>query len=50
MFQSPEERLTSHRIKSLPRKFRDAINVTRQIGIRYIWIDALCIVQDPFED
>lgn len=26
--------------------FAEAFEVTRQLGIRYIWIDALCIVQD----
>lgn len=30
--------------------FRDAINLTRKIGYRYIWIDALCIVQDWPDD
>lgn len=31
--------------KELPRTFRDAIEVTRRLGLEYIWIDALCIVQ-----
>jgi hypothetical protein len=30
----------------LPRTFKEAFEVTRQLGIKYIWIDALCIVQD----
>ncbi|OCL09195.1 HET-domain-containing protein, partial [Glonium stellatum] len=30
--------------------FRDAIEVTRRLGIRYIWIDSLCIIQDSSED
>jgi hypothetical protein len=29
---------------------RDAVEVTRMIGHRYLWIDALCIVQDDHED
>ena len=33
---------------SLPSTFRDAITVTRKLGKRYLWIDALCIVQ--FDD
>jgi hypothetical protein len=30
----------------LPRTFQETFEVTRQLGIRYLWIDALCIVQD----
>jgi len=30
----------------LPKTFRDAVKVTRGLGIRFIWIDSLCIVQD----
>lgn len=35
---------------SLPRTFKDAIIITRKLGIRYIWIDSLCIVQDDPKD
>ncbi|KAK0713620.1 heterokaryon incompatibility protein-domain-containing protein, partial [Lasiosphaeria miniovina] len=35
---------------STPKTIRDALQVVRQIGERYIWIDALCIVQDSAED
>jgi hypothetical protein len=31
---------------NLPETLRDVINVTRSIGINYIWIDSLCIIQD----
>jgi hypothetical protein len=31
---------------SLPQTFKDAVIITRQLGIRYLWIDALCIQQD----
>jgi Heterokaryon incompatibility protein (HET) len=34
----------------LPKTFQDAIQVTRLLGIRYIWIDALCIIQDAPAD
>jgi hypothetical protein len=30
----------------LPHSFADAFHLTRQLDIRYIWIDALCIIQD----
>ncbi|TVY14481.1 hypothetical protein LARI1_G007360 [Lachnellula arida] len=36
--------------KSLPRTFQDAIRITITLGIRYLWIDALCIIQDDADD
>ncbi|OBS15024.1 hypothetical protein FPOA_14046 [Fusarium poae] len=29
----------------LPATFQDAIEVTRQLGLQYLWIDSLCIIQ-----
>jgi hypothetical protein len=37
-------------IMSLPQTFQDAIQLTRRLGIRYLWIDSLCIIQDSRED
>ncbi|KAK3986801.1 heterokaryon incompatibility protein-domain-containing protein [Cladorrhinum sp. PSN332] len=37
-------------LQSLSRNFRDAITITRRLGIRYVWIDALCILQDSTAD
>jgi hypothetical protein len=34
----------------LPKTFQDAIIVTRSLGIQYLWIDSLCIIQDSEED
>lgn len=34
----------------LPKTFQDVVLVTRKLGIRYLWIDSLCIVQDDEED
>ncbi|KAF8865347.1 HET-domain-containing protein [Acephala macrosclerotiorum] len=34
----------------LPATFRDAIAVTRALGIQYLWIDSLCIIQGHAED
>jgi hypothetical protein len=30
--------------------YQDAISVTRRLGIKYLWIDSLCIVQDDEAD
>ncbi|OAK99514.1 HET-domain-containing protein, partial [Phaeosphaeriaceae sp. SRC1lsM3a] len=35
---------------SLPRTFQDAISIARQLGLSFIWIDALCIIQDDSLD
>lgn len=33
-------------LPKLPRTFRDAVSVTRSLGIQYLWIDSICIIQD----
>lgn len=30
----------------MPQTYQDAIHVTDALGLRYLWIDALCIIQD----
>ncbi|KAF2498568.1 HET-domain-containing protein [Lophium mytilinum] len=35
---------------SLPQTFRDAIKIAYMLGVEFIWIDSLCIVQDDLED
>ena len=34
----------------IPATFRDAIDFTRSVGYRYLWIDSICIIQDNHED
>jgi hypothetical protein len=34
----------------LPQTFADAVTVTKMLGLRYLWIDSLCIIQDSQED
>jgi hypothetical protein len=36
--------------EALPKTFQDAIIITREVGLRYLWIDSLCIVQDDIAD
>ncbi|OCK78682.1 HET-domain-containing protein [Lepidopterella palustris CBS 459.81] len=40
-----EERKVGFQVQDLPKTFQDAVEVTRQLGKRYLWIDSLCIVQ-----
>ena len=34
----------------LPKTFADAVTVTRVLGIHYLWVDSLCIIQDSHTD
>ena len=36
--------------ENLPRTIRDAISITFGLGIQYLWVDSLCIIQDSIED
>ena len=41
-----EKHKTGIPIYSLPATIRDAITVTRRVGIGFLWVDSLCIIQD----
>ncbi|VUC31483.1 unnamed protein product, partial [Clonostachys rosea] len=43
--QNYRSRLNGFRLDDLPKTFRDAVEVTRELGKQYLWIDALCILQ-----
>jgi hypothetical protein len=34
----------------IPKTFQDAIIISRELGIEYIWIDSLCIIQNDKQD
>lgn len=36
----------SHQGPNIPQTVRDAIEITKYLGERYLWVDSLCIVQD----
>ena len=36
--------------QDLPKTFQDAVILTKDIGLRYVWIDSLCIIQDDIKD
>jgi hypothetical protein len=48
--QTLKKNLASHMIaiqsEALPQTFRDAITITKTLGLDYLWIDSLCIIQD----
>lgn len=50
MKENREEFKDKIRFEDLAANFQDAIKVTRELGIRYLWIDSLCIIQDSTED
>lgn len=45
-----QERKARITVARFPQTFRDAIEITLHLGFRYLWIDALCIIQDSPED
>ncbi|MCJ1280596.1 hypothetical protein MMC21_008425 [Puttea exsequens] len=44
-----EDRKRSIEFDAASKSFQHAIEVTRDLGIKYLWIDALCIIQDSKE-
>jgi hypothetical protein len=42
--------MTSIEERELPVVFQQAISIARGLGISYIWIDSLCIIQDSEQD
>jgi hypothetical protein len=37
-------------VSALPTTFRDTIAYARRLGLRFLWIDSLCIIQDDATD
>jgi hypothetical protein len=37
-------------VSVLPKTIRDAIEITRQLNIDFLWVDSLCIVQDSEDE
>ncbi|KEZ45316.1 hypothetical protein SAPIO_CDS2120 [Scedosporium apiospermum] len=44
------ERLSGILTSDMPKTFQDAVMLTRLLGVQYLWIDSLCIIQDDATD
>ncbi|KAK7409072.1 hypothetical protein QQX98_008776, partial [Neonectria punicea] len=53
-FKTTQDVLQAHKqgidFSSLPLTHREAILATLYLGIRYLWIDSICIIQDSHQD
>ena len=53
-FCTTKENENSHKqqlpLQLIPGTLQDAINLTRNLQIQFLWIDALCIVQDDYAE
>ncbi|RYP62745.1 hypothetical protein DL771_009590 [Monosporascus sp. 5C6A] len=45
-----QSRTSGFMTSDLCQTFQDAVRVAREIGIPYLWIDSLCIIQDDSDD
>jgi hypothetical protein len=45
-----ERRIAGIPLADLPQTFKDAVSLTRNLKIRYLWIDSLCIKQRDKDD
>lgn len=44
--ERPGALLRSEYYDKIPHTIRDAMHVVKELGMRYIWVDSLCIIQD----
>jgi hypothetical protein len=54
VFKTKHENVEDHQhcipLERVPKTIAHAFQVTRELGYRYIWVDALCIIQDDDDD
>jgi len=48
--ESLKSRINGIPLNSLPKTIQEAIRLTRLLGYEYLWVDALCIIQDNQDD
>lgn len=44
------QRIAQIPLSTLPRTFQETLTTARVLGIQYVWIDSLCIIQDDAND
>ncbi|KAI8633306.1 HET-domain-containing protein [Xylariaceae sp. FL1651] len=44
------DRMNGINVSAMPRTFQNAVIIVRSLGLRYLWIDSLCIIQGDEED
>lgn len=44
------DRIQGIQLHDLPRTFQDAVTICKELGVSYLWIDSLCIIQDDEQD
>jgi hypothetical protein len=45
-----EKRQNGFKLDLLPRTIRDAVIFTRGLGLKFLWVDSICIIQDSIQD
>jgi hypothetical protein len=54
LLKTTTSNINSHRREldwmALSKTFQDAITITQELGVRYLWIDSICILQDDNMD
>jgi len=48
--ETSQQHYDSIAMSELPQTLQDAIFITRRLGYQYLWVDALCIIQDSKDD
>jgi hypothetical protein len=54
VFCTVQSNIASHNseisLSTLPQTIQDAVVCTHNLGLKYLWVDSLCIIQDSTED
>lgn len=45
-----EARKAGITVSDMPTTYQDVVKLTRELGLRYLWVDSLCICQDELAD